>query len=81
MGLYLVPYTQFLGAVLTTAYLGGAVATHVRIGDPFLVPFALGLLVWAGLSLRSPRVRAMWVSPRNERSRLTDTFTHEAAAA
>ena len=44
VALYLVPYTQFLGAVLMTGFLGGAVATHLRIGDPFLVPLIVGLL-------------------------------------
>jgi hypothetical protein len=61
--LYAVPQTAVLGAVLLTAYLGGAVATHVRIGSP---PFShvlfgvyLGLFVWGGLWLREPRLRAL----------------------
>jgi len=57
--LYVVPRTRVLGAVLLTGYLGGAVATHVRVGDPFLVPLVLGILVWVGLYLRDPRVRAL----------------------
>ena len=80
VGLYLVPYTQFLGAVLTTGYLGGAVATHVRIGDPFVIPLAIGLLVWAGLSLRSRRIRTLWVSPPKKSLGAADTFAHETAA-
>ena len=56
---YAVPRTAVLGAVLLSAYLGGAVATHVRIGDPFVVPVLLGLLLWAGLYLRDARVRAL----------------------
>jgi hypothetical protein len=58
--LYLVPRTSVLGAVLLTGYLGGAVATHVRIGDPsFVTPLLLGVLAWAGLYLREGRLRAL----------------------
>jgi hypothetical protein len=56
---YVVPRTAVLGAVLLTGYLGGAVATHVRVGDAFIVPLLLGVLVWAGLYLRDERVRAL----------------------
>lgn len=80
VGLYLVPYTQFLGAVLTTAYLGGAVATHARVGDPFVVPLAVGLLVWAGLSIRDRRIRALWVSPPTKSVGAADRFARETAA-
>lgn len=55
--LYLAPPTAVLGAVLLTAYLGGAVATHVRMGEPFLMPILMGVLVWVGLYLREPRLR------------------------
>jgi len=48
-----------LGAILLTGYLGGAVATHVRVGDLFIVPVLLGVLVWAGLVLRDERLRAL----------------------
>jgi len=54
---YAVPRSAVLGAVLLTGYLGGAVATHVRIEEPFAVPLVLGALVWAGLSLRDERIR------------------------
>jgi hypothetical protein len=57
--LYVVPQTSVLGAVLLTGYLGGAVATHVRVGDPFIPPLLLGVLVWAGLFLRDLRLRAL----------------------
>jgi hypothetical protein len=57
--LYAFPPTAILGAGLVTAYLGGAVATHVRVGDPFIAPIFLGILVWLGLYLRDPRVRAL----------------------
>jgi hypothetical protein len=59
---YAVPATSVLGAVLLTGYLGGAVATHVRVGGPaFPVAFAtgLGVLVWVGLYLREPRLRTL----------------------
>jgi len=57
--LYAVPRTSVLGAVLLTGYLGGAVATHVRVGDNFAAPLVLGILVWAGLFLRDARLRAL----------------------
>ena len=57
--LYAVPRTSLLGAVLLTGYAGGAVATHVRVGQPFVDPALLGLLVWAGLYLRDDRLRAL----------------------
>ena len=56
---YLIPRTSVLGAILLTGYLGGATATHVRIGDPFFVPVGLGVLVWGGLFLRDDRLRAL----------------------
>lgn len=55
--LYLVPYTSVLGAILLTGYLGGAIATHVRIGDDFLPPIIIGVLMWLGLFLRDARIR------------------------
>lgn len=61
--LYAIPRTAIFGAVLITAYLGGAVATHVRISNPLfshvLVPVYLGILLWLGLWLRNPRLRAL----------------------
>lgn len=57
--LYIIPRTAVLGAILLTGYLGGAVATHVRIGDLFLMPLLVGVVLWAGLYLRDPRVRAL----------------------
>ena len=56
---YVIPRTAFLGAILMTGYLGGAIATHVRVGEPFYVQSALGVLVWLGLLLREPRLRAL----------------------
>jgi hypothetical protein len=61
--LYAVPRTAVLGAVLLTGYLGGAVATHFRVGDPLpshtLFPVYMGVLAWGGLWLREPRLRAL----------------------
>ena len=57
--LYLFPRTAVLGAVLLTGYMGGAIATHVRIGDAYYVQFGLGVLLWLGLYLRDRRIRAL----------------------
>jgi hypothetical protein len=61
--LYLIPRTAVLGAILLTGYLGGAVATHVRIGNPLfshtLFPVYIAVLVWGGLFLRDERLRAL----------------------
>lgn len=57
--LYLIPRTSILGAILVTGYLGGAIATHVRIGDAFWVQFLLGVAIWGGLYLRDARLRAL----------------------
>lgn len=58
--IYLIPQTAVLGAILLTGYLGGATATNVRVGDPsFFVPVIVGILVWGGLYLRDPRLRAL----------------------
>lgn len=57
--LFVIPRTAALGAVLLTGYLGGAVATHVRIGDQFITPVIVGLVVWLALFMRDARVRAI----------------------
>jgi len=61
--LYLIPQTSFFGAILLTGYLGGAVATHVRAGDPLfthiLFPVYLGVMIWLGLYLRDNRLRVL----------------------
>lgn len=57
--LYLIPQTAVLGAILLTGYLGGAICTHVRVGDPFHTVVIFGVLVWGGLFLRDPRLRAL----------------------
>ena len=62
-GLYVVPRTAVLGAILLTAYMGGAVASHLRLEDPLfthiLFGVYLGLLLWGGLYLRDERIRAL----------------------
>jgi DoxX-like protein len=59
--LYLIPRTSVLGAILLTGYLGGAVATHVRMSDLRSVPFPIlfAVLIWGGLYLRDRRLRAL----------------------
>jgi hypothetical protein len=59
--LYLVPRTAVLAAILMTGYLGGAVATHLRIGDTAraLIPLTIGVLGWGGLYLRDTRIRQL----------------------
>lgn len=54
--LFLIPRTAFVGAILITAYLGGATAAHVRIGDAFVFPIILGVILWIALGLRVPEV-------------------------
>jgi hypothetical protein len=61
--LYLIPRTAVLGAILETALLGAAVATNVRVGNPLfsheLFGVYLGVMIWGGLWLRDPRIRAL----------------------
>ena len=57
--LYAIPQTAVLGAILLTGYLGGAVATHVRAGEPWYFPVIFGVLVWLGLVLRDPWLRQL----------------------
>ena len=60
---YLLPRTAVLGAILLTGYLGGAVLTHLRVGSPLLshtlFPTYVAILLWGGLWLREPRLRAL----------------------
>jgi len=57
--IYLIPATSILGAILLTGYIGGAICTHLRVGDPFFMQIALGIFVWLGLYLRENRLRAL----------------------
>ena len=63
VALYAIPQTSVLGAILLTGYMGGAIATHLRIDSPLfshtLFGIYLGLLIWGGLYLRDPRLRAL----------------------
>lgn len=61
--IYLIPRTAVLGAILLTGYLGGAIATHVRVGDPLftiIFPVILGTMIWGGLYLRHERLRSLF---------------------
>lgn len=57
--LYALPWTAMLGAILLTGYMGGTIATHVRIGDPVYTQVIIGVLVWGGLFFRDARIRAL----------------------
>ena len=57
--IYLIPPTSVLGAILLTGYIGGAICTHVRVGDPFFIQVALGIFVWLGLYLRENRLKGL----------------------
>jgi hypothetical protein len=63
VALYVIPQTSVLGAIFLTGYLGGAVATHVRVGDPLishvLFPTYVAAMIWGGLFLREDRLRAL----------------------
>ena len=69
--LYVVPSTSVLGALLLTGYLGGAMATHVRVGSPLLThvlfPTYIAVLIWGGLVLRDERLR-IWLPWQNRRA-------------
>jgi hypothetical protein len=57
--IYLVPRTSILGAILLTGYLGGAIATHVRLHEMFIIPVVMGVVIWGALWLREPRLREL----------------------
>lgn len=68
LALYVIPRTAILGAVLLTGYLGGAIASHLRIGDPLfshvLFPVYVAILIWGGLFLRDERLRGLIAARR-----------------
>ena len=69
---YAIPQTSIFGAVLLTGYLGGAIATNVRVSAPLftyiLVPIYLAVLIWGGLLPRSPQLRALISSEQSEQT-------------
>ena len=57
--IYAIPATSVLGAILLTGYIGGAICTHLRVGDPFFIQIGIGIFVWLGLYLREDRLKAL----------------------
>ena len=57
--IYLIPATSVLGAILLTGYIGGAICTHLRVGDPFFIQVTLGIFIWLGLYLRENRLKGL----------------------
>jgi DoxX-like family len=57
--IYATPRTSVLGAILLTGYMGGAICTHWRVGDPFIVQIVLGILLWLGFYLREDRLKGL----------------------
>jgi hypothetical protein len=56
---YLIPATSVLGAILLAGYIGGAICTHWRVGDPFVGQIAIALVIWLAIYLREPRLKAL----------------------
>jgi hypothetical protein len=75
--LYAIPATSLLGAILLTGYLGGAIATHVRLGNPLfthtLFPIYVAIFVWGGLFLRDRRLRMLLPFSRDTLTATTRT--------
>ena len=59
VAIYLIPATSVTGAILLTGYIGGAIVTHLRIGEPIYMQIALGMLIWLGLYLREQRLKTL----------------------
>ena len=59
VAIYLFPPTAILGAILLTGYLGGAILTHLRVGDPVYLHVVFGVVVWLGIFLREERLRKL----------------------
>jgi len=57
--LYLIPQTSVLGAILLTGYMGGAIATHISLEESFVFQAVFGVVIWLGIFLREPRLRAI----------------------
>lgn len=57
--IYVIPGSAVLGAILLTGYIGGAICTHWRVGDPFIAQIVIGILIWLGVYLRDRRLHAL----------------------
>jgi hypothetical protein len=57
--IYAIPATAVVGAILLTGYIGGAILTHLRVGDPFFMQIAIGILIWLGIYLRDNRLKEL----------------------
>ena len=57
--IYAIPATSVVGAILLTGYIGGAICTHLRVGDPFFMQIAIGIFIWLGLYLREDRLKGL----------------------
>jgi ABC-type transport system involved in cytochrome c biogenesis permease component len=81
--LYALPRTAVLGAILLTGYLGGAVATHVRVGNPLLThvlfPVYVGAFLWLGLALRDPRLQDLFAREPGGAARAGETLARRPA--
>ncbi len=64
--IYAIPRTAILGAILISCYLGGAVAVMARIHEPYYFPIVVGVLIWVGLFLRIPALRALFPVQGNQ---------------
>lgn len=71
--LFLIPRTSFVGAILLTGYLGGAIMTHLRINDPIIMPIIMGVVVWIALGLRCPTIFALAFAPGSLKNDETKT--------
>src|SRR5262249_21124453 len=85
LGLYLASSTSVLGAIVLTGYLGGAIATHIRIGSPLfthiLFPVYVALLAWGGLYLRASQLPEILSGLQNARTRDTQAYCAASATA
>lgn len=59
VAIYWIPRTSVVGAILLTGYMGGAIATHYRVGDLFIIQVLIGMAFWGGLYLRNERLREL----------------------
>ena len=66
--LLLIPTTTFVAAILLTGYLGGAVVTHLRVGEPIFMPIIMGVVMWIGLALRFPQIWSLSIGNSPARS-------------